>query len=540
VSSMFRRAGALSAAALVLSVASLPALAQSQPPGAPPEMPAAASRPGALRLSLADALRSALEHNLDLQVRRVDPSVAEQRIEVAWADFDPRIAASASHLESKSEPSSLFQASSVTQDQATVSWQDRLTFGASYEVGFTANRTDAPNAFRAYNPSYDSGITASVRVPLLRGLGEEVNTLEVVLAREDLEISREDLAQQVNETLQLVETAYWDLAAAGKALDVSLQSRSLAQELLELNRRKVEVGTLAPIEITQAEAGVAEREESVIVAEAARRDAEDRLRALMAIPRTDPRWEAPLEPTLEPEFQPEPVDIEQRIERALAARPELLAARRVLRSRELSERVSRNALKPQLDLLASVNPTGNNLVDSRLVDPDGIPNSGDEVVVTETGGFGESISEIPEFQNYDWTIGAEFSIPIRNRRAKANLAIASLERRRAELQIASLEQNVRVEVRTAARGVTSGAERIAAARKNVELQERKLDAERKKFENGMSTSFEVLTFQTDLANAQLRLIQALIDYNQARVELERVTGSLLEARGMRLDAPPGR
>jgi len=174
------------------------------------------------------------------------------------------------------------------------------------------------------------------------------------------------------------------------------------------------------------------------------------------------------------------------------------------------------------------------------VDPDGIPDSDDEFLIAETGGLGEAISEIPEFRNYDWSVGAEFSIPIRNRAAKANAAVAALERQRAELQIQNLEQSVRVEVRTAARGVTSGEERIAAARKNVELQERKLDAERKKFENGMSTSFEVLTFQTDLANAQLRLIQAVIEYSKARVELERVTGTLLEARGMRLETEIGR
>jgi outer membrane protein len=534
--SLLQRGGALAAACLVVCASLPPVAAQTPTPPPPATPPVSATPPDAVPLSLADALRDALENNLDLRVQRVSPEVAAQRIEIAWAPFDPSINADARHTESKSEPSSIFQAETVTQDDASVTWADRLTFGPSYTVGLAATKTDAPNAFRSYNPSYDSGITGSLRFPLLRGLGREVTTVDVLLAREDLEISRQDLAARANETLQGVENAYWALVGAGEALAVSLQSRSLAQELLELNRRKVEVGTLAPIEITQAEAGVAEREEAVILAEASRRDAEDQLRAFMAIPREDPRWSRPIEPTLKPEFVEVPVNVEQRLDQALATRPELDAARRARRNAELTERASRNQLKPQLDLVASVNPTGNNLVD--IVDPDGVPNSGDEF--PETGGLGESLSEIPEFRNYSWSVGAEFSIPLRNRAAKASNAIATLERQRAELSIASLEQAVRVEVRTAARGVTSGAERIAAARKNVELQERKLDAERKKFENGMSTSFEVLTFQTDLANAQLRLIQALIDYQRARVELERVTGTLLEARGMRFDSTNGR
>jgi outer membrane protein TolC len=540
---MLRRAGALAAACLVLSTPLPPVIAQTETPPTPPEAPSiSAERPNAVPLSLADTLRAALENNLGLRVERVNPLVAEQDIELRTAPFDPAITAGASHEERTVEETSAFRNPETKIDSAQVSWADLTTHGIDYSVGYSATRTDSPPSsllppeFTEPNPIWDSGVTASVTVPLLRGSGREFNTLQIVIARADLEISREALAQQVNETLQAVETAYWALVAAGESLDVALQSRSLAQELLELNRRKVEVGTLAPIEITQAEAGVAEREEAVIVAEAARRDAEDRLRAFMAIPREDPRWRQPLQPTLQPEFQEEQVDVERRIEQALATRPELSSARRILRSRELSERVSRRQVRPSLDLTGTVAPAGNNV--DVLPGPDGILGTIDDVDVVR--GFGESVSEVPDFENYRWSVGLNFILPLRNREAKANAAIASLERQRAQLQIANLEQTVRVEVRTAGRGVTSGAERIAAARKNVELQERKLDAERKKFENGMSTSFEVLTFQTDLANAQLRLIQALIDYQVARAELERVTGTLLEARGMRFDSTTGR
>src|SRR6185503_1279287 len=144
---------------------------------------------------------------------------------------------------------------------------DRMMFGGSYDVGLTAQKLDAPSSFSLYNPTYDSGITASFVLPLFKNLGTEVNRLDILLAESNLAVSQQELADRVNRTLQAVEDAYWNVAATAKAREVALQSRGLAQELLELNRRKVEVGTLAPIEITQAEAGVAEREEAVIVAE---------------------------------------------------------------------------------------------------------------------------------------------------------------------------------------------------------------------------------------------------------------------------------
>ena len=541
---MTRFTGALAAACLVLAV-SLPPVSAQTPPAPEttpaPVLPPTQESPDAVPLSLADALRAALENNLDIRVQRVNPAVAEQQIQLATAPFDPAINADYTHLEAEEEPSALGQPATVKRDSASVTWSDRLMFGGVYEVGLAAERSDAPSSFSFYNPGYSSGITASFVLPLFRNFGTEVNRLDILIAESNLAVSQQELADRVNRTLQAVEDAYWNVAAAAKAREVALQSRGLAQELLELNRRKVEVGTLAPIEITQAEAGVAEREENVILAETARRDAEDQLRALMAIPQDDPRWSKPIAAVEPVQLNYEEVDVRQRIERALSTRPELEAARRGLQTAQLSELVAKKKTKPELNLVGSVNPTGNNLIDVTVLPGlDGIPNTVDDVIVPNTGGLGESLAEIPDFTNYTWTLGAQFRYSIHNRAAKAQLAIAGLDRERAELDIASLEQSISVEVRPAARGVVSGQERIAAARKNVELQERKLDAERKKFENGMSTSFEVLTFQNDLAAAQLSLIQAAIDYQRARVELERTTGTLLDARGMRFDPTTGR
>jgi outer membrane protein TolC len=329
-------------------------------------------------------------------------------------------------------------------------------------VELFSDRTNAPQLSRdprtgalisnIVNPLYTSGFTLSFTIPLFKNFGTEVNKLDILIAESNLAVSQQELADRVNRTLQAVEDAYWNLAAAAKAREVALQSRGLAQELLELNRRKVEVGTLAPIEITQAEAGVAEREEAVIVAETARRDAEDQLRSLMAVPRDDPRWTKPIAAIEPVQFQHEDVNVEQRIDRALSTRPELEAARRSLEARQLSERVAKNQTRPEINIVGGANPGpyGNNyeftVAPAPLNPPD--PFLPDTSVPNDFGGRGQSLSEIPDFDNYQFSLGAQFRYTIHNRAAKANLAVAGLDRQQAELNIANLEQAISVEVRT--------------------------------------------------------------------------------------------
>ena len=146
----------------------------------------------------------------------------------------------------------------------------------------------------------------------------------------------------------------------------------------------------------------------------------------------------------------------------------------------------------------------------------------------------DSLSNIPDLDEYQWTATVTYAIPLKNRAAKANFARARLSREQAEVDLRNQEQTIRVEVRRAARAVESGIKRVEAANVNVLLQEKKLEAEQKKFENGMSTSFEVLTFQNDLADAELGQIRALLDYTKALAALERAKGTLLDARGLQL------
>jgi len=494
----------------------------------------------AYQLTLDECLGTALENNLDLLSVKKDPLISEQQVESNKGEFDPGIAASAGADETKQDPVDPTQPSLRRNSRVTAGLQQQLPVGADYSATFFLNRNDAPGFNRVglddsfnpveINPRFDAGIDMRFNMPLLRGLGRETRQEQLLLSVSDLKISHDELSRQAQQTIEITEGAYWDVLAAQEQVRVARASEKRAQDLLELNRKKVEVGTLAPIEITQAEAGVAAEEENVIISEVTLANAEDELRRLMALPYDDPRWERPLEIVDRPVFEPQDIDLASAIDEALENRPEMATVDEQLRKRELNERAARNRVKHGLDLALRFQPTGNN--DGSIPDPNPVNNPNAIIGIEQD--FSDAVSEIFNVENYTWSAGVTYSVPIGNKAAKANLRIAELNTQKSEIGVLNQEQTIRVEVRAAAREVESGTKRIAAASKNVELQEKKLDAEEKKFQNGMSTSFEVLSFQRDLADAELSRIRAALNYVKALAALERSKGTLLQARGLKL------
>jgi outer membrane protein TolC len=496
----------------------------------------------AYQLTLDECLGTALENNLDLLSIKKDPLISAQQVESNKGEFDPAIGANLSADETKQDPTDPTQPSLRRNSTVSAGILQELPVGADYSVNFFLNRNDAPGFNRIgfddsappqpveINPRFDAGIDMRFNMPLLRGLGKEVRQEQLLLSVSDLTISKEELSRQAQQTIEITEGAYWDVLAAQEALRVALASEKRAQDLLELNRKKVEVGTLAPIEITQAEAGVAAEEENVIISEVTLANAEDELRRLMALPPNDPRWERPLEIVDRPAYEPQDIDVASAINEALEHRPEMATVDEQLRKRELNERAARNRVKHGLDLALRFQPSGNN--DGSFPDPNPVNNP--NAIIGVEQGFSDAIAEIFDVENYTWSAGLNYSVPIGNKAAKANLRIAELNTQKSEIGVLNQEQTIRVEVRAAAREVESGTKRIAAASKNVELQEKKLDAEEKKFQNGMSTSFEVLSFQRDLADAELSRIRAALNYVKALAALERSKGTLLQARGLKL------
>ena len=482
-----------------------------------------------VELSLDDALRIALKNNLDLVSASYAPELAEQNVNTQLSSFDAGFQTYYDRAESERPATQLSTVTGSETDQLNIGVQQNLRMGADYTVGFATTRSLQTGPNVTAPGSYFSGVFLQMNLPLLKGFGEKVTTENLILARNDLEISRTDLEQRAETTMEIVEGAYWDVVAAREALRIAIFSLQRAEDLLELNRKKVEVGTLAPIEITQAEAGVASQEEGVIVAEATLEDAQDELRRLLAIPEYDPMWNKQILNSTRPAFEEIDIDVEAAIQIALSERASVRSAEQKVQNAMLSERVARRDVRHNVDFSAQYNPQGVSLDSPEFRDPLG------NLFPEESADLGESIARIANGDVYNWSARVTYSVPIGNRSAKANYARARITREKAQTDLDNAEQTVRVEVRRSVRAVQSGIKRVQAARKNVELQQKKLDAEQKKFDNGMSTSFEVLTFQNDLADAELSEIRARLDYIKALASLERAQGTLLEARGLNLD-----
>jgi len=501
--------------------------------------------PNAVRMTLAECLTRAVENNLDLRIAKLDPDAARHQVTFLDAVFDPVLGAQAGYGESDTSTTTTLNdgvnpVTSTDSDNTdsgldgSLSLAQRLKFGGDYLVGVSASdRSSSGDSFdpntgfftRSSSDPQNFTVFLTFRMPLLKGFGKEVNTEGVILAKNDVRISDEELKRRAEVTIKTVEDAYWDVAAARAAVGVSKQSLKLAQDLFDLNKKKVEVGTLAPIEITQAEAGVASREEGVIVAENVLRNTEDNLRRLMAVPPEDPLWDKTILPADKPKSEPSAIDLDSAISTALTERAEIKNAKTQLESDQLSSRVAEKGIRHQLDLRVDVNTVRFDQLSRTEVLNVAIP---------------PTIADVDGKTEPDWRVGLVYSYPFRNRAAKAGAAIAKINEERSQIGIESAEQDVRVDVRTAVRAVQSGAQRVQAAHSNTVLQQKTVDAELKKFENGMSTSFEVLRIQTDLSDAQLAEIRAILDYNRALADLERAKGTLLASKGLSMGTNGGR
>jgi outer membrane protein TolC len=481
-------------------------------------------------LSLEDALTLALDNNLDLVSARFAPKQARQDVVLEDSSFDVGFESVLSRNEQESPATQVSTVTGSKSDNYQAGITQNLKYGADYQVGFGMRRNEQTGAEVVAPLSYFSGFDFTFTQPILKGFGTEATTERLLLAESNLEIAMDDLETRAEQLTETVVGAYWDVVAAREAVRVARRALALAEELLELNRKKVEVGTLAPIEITEAEAGVASRVEQVILTEVQLQDAEDELRRLLAIPPSDPIWAMSIVNTDRPIFEKkEEVDLEESIDTALASRSEMRVARQTVKNRELNERVAYREKRHQLDFNANYGPSGASLDTPLILSPLGF------IVPPNQGSLGDSLSNIFTGDVYTWTATLTYRVPIGNRAAKANYTKSQIALQQSEVDLRNQEQTIRVEVRRAVRGVESGIKRVEAARKNVELQEEKLEAEQKKFDNGMSTSFEVLTFQNDLADAQLSEIRARLDYLKSLTALERAEGTLLESYDLRLE-----
>ena len=398
-----------------------------------------------------------------------------------------------------------------------------------------ANSYNETNSLRSnFNPSLISALTLRITQPLLQGFGVAVNTRNIKVAKNNHEISNLQFKRQVEEVVTRVATIYFGLVSLRAQVDSQTQNLELARKLYEDNKRRVEIGTLAPIEIIRAEAEVAAREADLTAAQTEVQLQETVLKDAISVTgiASPSLLHAQIIPTGEIL-----VDMAERLEPlpvlmdiALSARADMAQNRLRVQNTDLGLIGVKNGMLPSADL--RVDLTNNALAGSLNENFLGIPGQNALVSPYFLGGLGNATGQLFRRNFPDYQVRIQLNIPLKNRQARADYTAALLEKRQQEIQIVQAENAIRSEVQSAVIRIQQARARYAAALKAQELQEQTLDAEQKKYNLGASTIFQVVQAQRDLANARTNVIATQNEYANARINLDRSTGHTLTAHNI--------
>lgn len=438
----------------------------------------------------------------------------------------------------------LFQNTST----ANFAYNQGFVTGTNLSVGFNNSRQTSNSQFNTFSPALQSSFTARVTQHLLQGFGFLPNKRFIIIAKNNRNLSDVAFRLQIITTVDQIQNMYWDLVNAYENVKVQQDALELANKTLSDNKKQVEIGTLAPIEIVRAQSQVATNQQSLIVAQTnlelqqllmknalSRTLVDQRLIDAEVIP-TDTMRIGTDEPGAAPG-----TDL---VNDALGHRPELLESRIDLSSREVSLKAIKNSLLPSVDLFAYYGGSGL----GGIANPASIcGNPGSNPIfctppadVPPPTSYGHAFGELFNSTAPDKGIGLSLNIPIRNRTAQANQVRSQLELRQAQLRLQQVENEIRIEVRNAQFTLQQNRANVAASQAAVDLAQQSLDAEQKKFALGASTTTLVLQQSSSLTQAKSNLVAARAAYEKSRVELDRATGLLLEHNGIDLaDAETG-
>lgn len=491
-----------------------------------------ATRPVA-ELRMEDAVQRALDRNLDIAVERLNPQTFDLSIAGLEANYRPTLTSTVGYRDAnqftRSQTAGADILTTATLTGNTGLLQNFKWGGGSASVAFNNNRLEQSDRFATRNPTINTFFTASLVQPLLRGFRTDNTRAQLRITRINQNISESQLRATVTNTLSGVRNAYWDLVYAVQAVDVARRSLQLAEQLVSDNQVRVEIGTLAPIDVLQAEAEAANRRQVLAAAESTWQTAELSLKRLIVSGTDDDLWRAQISPVDRPPYLPEPIDVEAAIVHALQQRTDLEQARDQLEGNNVSVQLLRDQTLPAVDLSASYGLAG--IGGTQFVRDPGAQ-LGSPPTLTIPSGYGDALRTLRNLDAPTWSLQVNVSYPIGTSAADANLARARLQTQQAQAQIKALELQVATEVTTIALQIQNNLKRVEAAQAARELAERQLDAENSKFEVGMSTNYFVVQAQRDLSDAQNAELRAQLDYRKALVDFERVQQTALSRAGI--------
>ncbi len=487
-----------------------------------------------LKLSLDDCIIRTLKNNLSVAIQVLNPEISATSVDRAEERYIPSLSLDFSSRNTESASYSFLDAAGVAIVDSTNNFgltaNQTLPFGGTLGLTLSGYKTDSNRTGSTINPRYSSTLRINFNQPLLRNFGSKLSRREIIIAQNNMQMSEHQLKRTLMDMIYNVESAYWGLVYSLDNLEVRRQSLKLAQDLLEKNKRSVEIGTLAPMDILSAQAEVATREADLIQAETQVKSNEDQLKVLLNIPEEESRKIVALVPEGTPPSTEKTYDLDEALAIAIENRPDLEVTKIGLMNERLNLSYAKNQLLPDLNLSASYWSPG---VSGTQILYEGNPIFG--IVIGEIpGGIADSLKDTFNFKYTNWQLGLSMDIPLTSLLSRASYAQAKLNLKQAMLELENQQQQVVLEIKNALRTVEANYRRIIAYKVARELAEQKLAAEEEKLKVGLSTNYMVLTYQRDLANARISELNSIIAYNISLASLERSLGTSLKEKNIQL------
>ena len=489
---------------------------------------------GKMELSLRAYLELVMANHADVQIQVLNVLETENSIQSAFSPFDPNLSLDFNASRGTNPSQDVLQGGDVIstlRQTGGFTYRQTIDTGLNYQVGFTGLKNASSSAFRTFNPSIQDTLQFRISQPLLRNRGRGIQRIPILIARSRFDISQSQALNRIITLIAQAENTYWQVVSNRESLTVQENNLELRRKFLERSERELELGAISPLDIYQPQQNFANAQVGVTRARYRLQQAEDRVRRQIGADLHIDIRNLPLvltesadPPIYMPSFEPE-----ETIRQAMSFRPDVRLRRKNLEIDDYNIKRYTNAQRPDLSVNAAYSATGlgGNLYENSLL--------GGSSRLLEAGGFPAAMNQLFQFAFPTYTVGITLDLPLRNRRAAVDLANSVLQKKRNMYELRSLEQDIRLDVLNAITGVELSKAAIQQAAVALDFSQKRLDAEQKKYDLGVSTAFIVLDAQDDLVQSQADLLLESIGYRQAMVTLLEATGELLAERGVRVE-----
>jgi outer membrane protein len=492
----------------------------------------------AMMLSLKDVTKLALQNNLDIAIQDTNEQVSQQKIIASFGNYDPTLSGNLSFNTNKQPNTNSYQSSNSTFNSTkTFNWDYSLRknfqTGGNFSASWNDSRTASDVTSSFFNPQYSSRASLSFTQPLLRNFRIDSTRGNIKLANLDLKSTDSQFKQKVTDIISNIQSQYWDLVSAIRDYEIKRNSVKLGQITLRDNKKKVTVGTLAQISITEAQADLATRELNLFSSEETILRQENALRQLVSNDRTTEIWSKVIVPTDTPDFREYKVDLQNSIETALKNRPELEQLDIQLNQADINLQMTNNSRKWQLDLTGTFGANGNAGTPTyQALNPTNpLQPTPPEA---QRGGLATSYKNVFASGATNWSLKFAVNVPIKNRSVDSQFAQQQINKRKMLMQRKSQEQSIQVEIRNAIQKLETNRKQVETAKMGRQLSEEQLAGEVKRLEAGLSENFRVLDRQNQLAQAEFTYLTNLINYKKSVITLQKAIYTLLESNEFEL------